>query len=91
VYDEAWHAGVVGLAAGRLASKHGKPAAVGFVTRDGPIRVSLRGRPGFHIGKLLNACSEHLEGFGGHAGLCNITHYIKNIDRSFISVIIVNK
>jgi single-stranded-DNA-specific exonuclease len=68
VYDKSWHAGVVGLAAGRLARKHGKPAAVGFVTPDGKIRVSLRGRPGFHIGKLLNACSEHLEGFGGHAG-----------------------
>lgn len=67
-YDKSWHAGVVGLAAGRLARKHGKPAAVGFVAPDGKIRVSLRGRPGFHIGKLLNACREHLEGFGGHAG-----------------------
>jgi len=68
VFDESWHAGVVGLAAGRLARKHGKPAAVGFVTPDGAVRVSLRGRPGYHIGKLLNACSGHLEGFGGHAG-----------------------
>ncbi|MDQ6986201.1 MAG: DHHA1 domain-containing protein, partial [Mariprofundaceae bacterium] len=68
IYDEAWHAGVVGLAAGRLARKHGKPAAVGFITPDGVIRVSLRGQPGFHVGDLLNACSAHLEGFGGHAG-----------------------
>jgi len=68
VYDEAWHAGVVGLAAGRLARKHGKPAAVGFITPGGAIRVSLRGMKGFHIGDLLNACSAHLEGFGGHAG-----------------------
>ena len=68
VYDTRWHAGVVGLAAGRLARKHGKPAAVGFVTPDGAVRVSLRGTPGFHIGNLLNACSDHLEGFGGHAG-----------------------
>lgn len=67
-WDEDWHAGVVGLAAGRLARKHGRPAAVGFVTPDGMVRVSLRGTPGFHIGDLLNACSEHLEGFGGHAG-----------------------
>jgi len=29
VYDKGWHAGVVGLAAGRLARKHGRPAAVG--------------------------------------------------------------
>lgn len=68
VYNEGWHAGVVGLAAGRLARKHGKPAAVGFVTPDGRIRVSLRGTPGFHIGDLLNACCAHLDGFGGHAG-----------------------
>jgi len=68
VYDKRWHAGVVGLAAGRLARKHGKPAAVGFVTPDGAVRVSLRGTPGFHIGNLLNACSDFLEGFGGHAG-----------------------
>ncbi len=67
-YDESWHAGVVGLAAGRLARKHGRPAAVGFVTPDGSIRISLRGRPGFHVGELLNACAEHLRGFGGHAG-----------------------
>jgi len=67
-YDKRWHAGVVGLAAGRLARKHGRPAAVGFVTPDGAVRVSLRGRPGFHIERLLNVCSDHLEGFGGHAG-----------------------
>jgi len=67
-WDKQWHAGVVGLAAGRLARKHGKPAAVGFVTPEGSVRVSLRGTPGFHIGDLLNACSDHLDGFGGHAG-----------------------
>ncbi len=68
VYDKDWHAGVVGLAAGRLARKHGRPAAVGFVTPDGCIRVSLRGQPGFHVEQLLNVCSDYLEGFGGHAG-----------------------
>jgi len=68
VFDASWHAGVVGLAAGRLSRKHGKPAAVGFVTPDGQIRVSLRGRPGFHIGELLQSCSSCMEGFGGHTG-----------------------
>lgn len=68
VFDPSWHAGVVGLAAGRLARKHGRPAAVGFVTPEGRIRISLRGRPGYHIGNLLHACGEQLEGFGGHAG-----------------------
>lgn len=68
LYDSRWHAGVVGLVAGRLARKHGRPAAVGFLTPEGAVRVSLRGRPGYHIGALLNGCSEHLEGFGGHQG-----------------------
>jgi len=68
LYDESWHAGVVGLVAGRLARQHGRPAAVGFIEGSGEIRVSLRGVKGYHIGNLLHACSEYLIGFGGHAG-----------------------
>ncbi|MDQ6956211.1 MAG: single-stranded-DNA-specific exonuclease RecJ [Mariprofundaceae bacterium] len=68
VNHKDWHAGVVGLAAGRLARKHGRPAAVGFIDGNNNIRVSLRGVSGFHIGNLLHACSDFLEGFGGHAG-----------------------
>ena len=51
-----------------VITQNGRPAAVGFVTPDGCVRISLRGTPGFHIGDLLNACSAHLDGFGGHAG-----------------------
>ncbi len=68
VFHKDWHAGVVGLAAGRLARKHGRPAAVGFVDGHDRVRVSLRGVSGFHIGNLLHACADCLEGFGGHAG-----------------------
>ena len=68
VYDAGWHAGVIGLVAGRLARRHGRPAAVGFLTRDGHIRVSLRGTPGFHVGDILTACGDCLLSFGGHHG-----------------------
>ncbi len=68
IYDESWHAGVVGLVAGRLARQHGRPAAVGFIEGSGSIRVSLRGVKGFHIGQLLHDCADCLTGFGGHAG-----------------------
>ena len=68
VYDTSWHAGVVGLVAGRLARQYGRPAAVGFVEGGGNIRVSLRGVKGFHIGRLLHDCADCLTGFGGHAG-----------------------
>ncbi len=67
-YDPSWHAGVVGLVAGRLARKHGRPAAVGFVEPGGNIRVSLRGAPGFHVGEILQSCSKRLDHFGGHRG-----------------------
>jgi len=63
-----WHAGVVGLVAGRLARKHGRPSAIGFVDPDGQIRVSLRGVLGYHIGDILQQCASHLHHFGGHAG-----------------------
>jgi len=66
--DAGWHAGVVGLVAGRLARRLGRPAAIGFVEADGKVRVSLRGVPGFHIGEILNACAAHMEQFGGHSG-----------------------
>ncbi len=68
VYDQTWHAGVVGLVAGRLARQYGRPAAVGFVDTMQHIRVSLRGVCGFHVGNLLYMCSEYLDRFGGHAG-----------------------
>ncbi len=66
--DGDWHAGVVGLVAGRLARRHGRPAAIGFVEPGGKVRVSLRGVPGFHVGEILNACAAHMEQFGGHSG-----------------------
>ncbi|RMG91636.1 MAG: single-stranded-DNA-specific exonuclease RecJ [Zetaproteobacteria bacterium] len=68
LYDAGWHAGVIGLVAGRLARRHGRPAAVGFLTRDGHIRISLRAAPGFHVGDILKACKSCLLSCGGHQG-----------------------
>jgi len=67
-YHADWHAGVVGLVAGRLARQHGRPAAIGFIEPGGHIRVSLRGVAGYHIGDILQQCADYLNHFGGHAG-----------------------
>ncbi|HMO84659.1 MAG TPA: single-stranded-DNA-specific exonuclease RecJ, partial [Lacipirellulaceae bacterium] len=59
----------VGIVSGRLAEKHAIPCAV--VALD-PLGVkpgigSARSVAGFNLHAALAACSEHLEGFGGHA------------------------
>jgi single-stranded-DNA-specific exonuclease len=89
VYDPSWHAGVVGLVAGRLSRKYGRPAAIGFVEPDGNIRVSLRGAGGFHVGNLLEACAQYLVNYGGHAGAGGATlrpelwgDFVRALDRA---------
>ncbi|MDQ6964779.1 MAG: DHH family phosphoesterase, partial [Mariprofundales bacterium] len=67
-YGEAWHPGVVGLVAGRVARKTERPAAIGYIDEEEIIHLSLRGAAGFHIQQLLSSCSDLLNRFGGHAG-----------------------
>jgi len=63
-----WPLGVIGIAAGRLARDHGRPAAVISLGGDGIGRGSARGVPGFDLLRALGGCADVLERFGGHAG-----------------------
>lgn len=68
VAGEGWHSGVVGIVAGRLKERFGKPAlAIGFESGSG--RGSARSIPGIDIGALLRRAREagHLQTAGGHA------------------------
>ncbi len=63
-----WHAGVVGIVAGRLKDRFNKPAfVVGFENETG--RGSARSVPGVDLGAIIRAAREegHLEAGGGHA------------------------
>jgi single-stranded-DNA-specific exonuclease len=65
---EGWHAGVVGIVAGRLKERTGKPAFVaGF--EGGLGRGSARSVPGVDIGAMIRAAREAklIESGGGHA------------------------
>lgn len=65
---EGWHPGVVGIVAGRLKDRTGKPAFVaGF--EGGYGRGSARSVPGVDIGALVRAAREAklIESGGGHA------------------------
>lgn len=61
-----WHQGVIGIAASRLAEQYSLPAIMICLNGDTG-KGSCRSFGGFNLFEALNACSEHLLGFGGHA------------------------
>ncbi len=74
-----WHQGVIGIAASRLAEKYGVPAIM--ICLDGEDgKGSCRSSGGFNLFTALNACSDHLVGFGGHALAAGLTIRRENID-----------
>ncbi|MBL8225945.1 MAG: single-stranded-DNA-specific exonuclease RecJ [Chromatiales bacterium] len=78
LFDESWHPGIVGLVAGRLRERSGRPA-VAFA-RDpgsGMLRGSARSVPGVHIRDCIAAAlrevSDGAVRFGGHAMAAGLT------------------
>ena len=69
-----WHAGVVGLVAGRLADKYHRPVIMISLDQLGikPGTGSGRSPNGLNLHTALAACSEHLLGFGGHAAAAGL-------------------
>lgn len=64
--SEKWHQGVIGIAASRLAEHYALPTIM--INLNGEKgKGSCRSYGGFNLFDALNACSEHLESFGGHA------------------------
>ncbi len=67
-----FNAGVVGLAASRLAERYYRPAIVGQIEGE-YTRASCRSIPEFHITEALDECSDLLEKYGGHAAAAGFT------------------
>ena len=61
-----WHRGILGIAAARLKERFYLPSLVVGV-ENGMGYGSGRSIPGFNLYQALEACSEHLLAFGGHA------------------------
>jgi len=66
VAGEGWHPGVIGIVASRLVEKLHRPVVVVSLESDGSGRGSGRSIPRFDLLAGLEACAEHLSGFGGH-------------------------
>jgi single-stranded-DNA-specific exonuclease len=76
-----WHAGVVGIVAGRMVEFLGKPVIL-FAHKDGAEIITGSGRsiPGFELHEALKACDDLLVGHGGHAMAAGVKIRPKDID-----------
>ena len=74
-----WHQGVIGIAASRLTDKFAVPAVM--ICLDGERgKGSCRSVGGFNLYEALTACSDCLEGFGGHAMAAGLTIRPERVD-----------
>ncbi len=72
--DATWHAGVVGIVAGRLAESFQRPAAVLALDRPaGRATGSVRSFGGVDVRAALAACADLLVRFGGHPDAAGLT------------------
>lgn len=65
VAGDGWHPGVIGIVASRVVERVHRPVVLIALGPDGG-RGSCRSIPDFHLHEALQACSTHLERFGGH-------------------------
>ncbi len=72
VYDENWHKGVIGIVASRLTETYYRPTLV-FTKSGEKLAASARSVKGFDVYNALDACSEHIEQFGGHKYAAGLT------------------
>ena len=80
VYQEDWHKGVIGIVASRLIETYYRPTLV-FTKSGDKLAASARSVFGFDVYNALEACSEHLEQFGGHMYAAGMTLQEKNYDK----------
>lgn len=89
VYDETWHKGVIGIVASRLIETYYRPTLV-FTKSGDRLAASARSVSGFDVYNALEACSEHIEQFGGHkyaAGLTLLPENYEAFKAKFESVV----
>jgi single-stranded-DNA-specific exonuclease len=72
VYQEDWHKGVIGIVASRLTETYYRPTLV-FTRSGDKLAASARSVRDFDIYNVIEACSEHIEQFGGHKYAAGLT------------------
>ncbi len=77
VFQEDWHKGVIGIVASRLIETYYRPTLV-FTKSGDKYAASARSVKGFDVYNALDACSQHLEQFGGHMYAAGMTLKAEN-------------
>lgn len=72
VYHDSWHKGVIGIVASRLIETYYRPTLV-FTKSGDRLAASARSVAGFDVYNALEACSAHIEQFGGHKYAAGLT------------------
>ena len=85
LYQEDWHAGVVGLIASRIKDRWHRPTLV-FASESGELlKGSGRSIKGLHLRDTLEAMAtkepDLIEQYGGHAMAAGLTIRVENYDR----------
>jgi single-stranded-DNA-specific exonuclease len=75
-----WHAGVIGIVAGRLVERFWRPAIL-VSLGDEIGQGSGRTIPGFNLHEALHACRDTLESYGGHAAAAGLKIRPENLAR----------
>ncbi|MBL7152620.1 MAG: single-stranded-DNA-specific exonuclease RecJ [Phycisphaerae bacterium] len=80
--SENWHTGVIGIVASRIVDKFYRPTImINAACENGIAQGSARSIPGFCLLSAIEACSEHLNSFGGHEMAAGITIETEKIEQ----------
>jgi single-stranded-DNA-specific exonuclease len=79
--SRSWHAGLIGIVAGRLMETFGRPVLMIALGEPGvPASGSGRSVPGFRLHKALEDCSDKLLSHGGHSAAAGFRIAPEHID-----------
>lgn len=79
VASDAYPPGILGLIAGKLTERFGRPSMAAHV-RDGECVASLRSTPFYHVTEGLKEIAPLLSAFGGHAQAAGCSFPKENLD-----------
>ena len=80
VEGKAWHEGVVGIVAARVARQHEKPCIVLSNNGEGILKGSGRSFGECDLFGITDSCREHLEKFGGHQAAIGLSLHENSLE-----------